>query len=151
MTAPDTPYFNSERTIVLISQLEYVSGPRNITMKPRRTTSLINEILDVAKGSTIPLTSLLARRGPPGSLRYAGRSYPAKRGAFFRESRRPRLGMTITTRATLSRTAYLRGRSVVEARELRAWFNEHAPTSSSNRGYGANWGNWIVDGVLPAN
>lgn len=151
----DTPYFTdgSVYGFVELHHLEYVSGPRNITMKREELTTLINEILDAREG----LPSI-----PPGFIRWRGGDRPVSEGTEVEVILRN--GARVSKKAgalnwdddTHPRDiiAYrvLTDARAVEARELRAWFNEHAPTKFKQGDmvlYRGQLG--IVDGVLPAN
>ena len=138
---------------VLISSLEYVSGPRNITMKREELTTLINEILDAREG----LPSI-----PPDFIRWRGGDCPVSEGTEVEVILRN--GARFSKKAGALNwdddndprdiIAYrvLTDARAVEARELRAWFNEHAPTKFKQGDmvlYRGQLG--IVDGVLPAN
>ena len=123
-------------------------------MKREELTTLINEILDTREG----LPSI-----PPDFIRWRGGDRPVlfdtevevilrngehisehKAGAFdWDDDYHPRdiIAYRVLTDAR-----------AVEARELRAWFNEHAPTKFKQGDmvlYRGRLG--IVDGVLPAN
>ena len=138
---------------VLISSLEYVSGPRNITMNREELTTLINEILDAREG----LPSI-----PPDFIRWRGGDCPVSEGTEVEVILRN--GARFSKKAGALNwdddndprdiIAYrvLTDARAVEARELRAWFNEHAPTKFKQGDmvlYRGQLG--IVDGVLPAN
>ena len=127
----DTPYVTdgSVYGFVKLHHLEHVSGPRNITMNREELTALINDILDAREG----LPSI-----PPGFIRWRGGDCPV--------SEDTQVEVILRNGNRLSRSAGLlnwhldnhpRGiiayrvltdARAVEARELRAWFNEHAPT-----------------------
>ena len=151
----DTPYFTdgSVYGFVKLHHLEHVSGPRNITMNREELTALINDILDAREG----LPSI-----PPDFIRWRGGDCPV--------SEDTQVEVILRNGNRLSRSAGLlnwhldnhpRGiiayrvltdARAVEARELRAWFNEHAPTKFKQGDmvlYRGQLG--IVDGVLPAN
>lgn len=127
----ECPLFNSGTDIayIFLPCIEYVSGPRNITMTREELTALVNDILDAREG----LPSI-----PPGFIRWRGGERPVpfdtevevilrdgarfskKAGAFdWNDDADPRdiIAYRVLTDAR-----------AVEARELRAWFNEHAPT-----------------------
>ena len=138
---------------VLISSLEYVSGPRNITMNREELTTLINEILDAREG----LPSI-----PPDFIRWRGGDCPVSEGTEVEVILRN--GARFSKKAGALNwdddndprdiIAYrvLTDARAVEARELRAWFNEHAPTKFKQGDmvlYRGRLG--IVDGVLPGN
>ena len=138
---------------VCISSLEYVSGPRNITMNREELTALINEILDAREG--IPTI-------PPEFIRWRGGDRPVSEGTGVEVILRN--GEHISEKAVAfdwdddydprDIIAYrvLTDARAVEARELRAWFNEHAPTTFKQGDmvlYRGQLG--IVGGVLPAN
>lgn len=138
---------------VLISSLEYVSGPRKILMNREELTTLINEILDAREG----LPSI-----PPDFIRWRGGDCPVSEGTEVEVILRN--GARFSKKAGALNwdddndprdiIAYrvLTDARAVEARELRAWFNEHAPTKFKQGDmvlYRGQLG--IVDGVLPAN
>lgn len=152
----DIPFFTDGTVtgFVKLHHLEYVSGPRNITMNREELTSLINEVLDARAG--LPTI-------PPDFTRWRGGDRPVlfdtevevilrngehisehKAGAFdWDDDYHPRdiIAYRVLTDAR-----------AVEARELRAWFNEHAPTTFKQGDmvlYRGQLG--IVGGVLPAN
>ena len=122
-------------------------------MKREELTTLINEILDAREG----LPSL-----PPDFIRWRGGDRPVSEGT--------EVEVILRNGARFSRKAgtfdwdddnhprdiiayrVLTDARAVEARELRAWFNEHAPTKFKQGDmvlYRGQLG--IVDGVLPAN
>ena len=127
----ECPLFDSstDTSYILISSLEYVSGPRATTMNREELTSLINEILDTREG----LPSI-----PPDFIRWRGGDRPVSKGT--------EVEVILRNGNRLSRSAgsldwyldnhprdiiayrVLTDARAVEARELRAWFNEHAPT-----------------------
>lgn len=143
----------TDTAYVLLSRLEYVSGPRNLNMTREELTVLINDILDAREG--VPTI-------PPEFTRWRGGDCPVdfdtkvevilrngehiseKAGAFdWDDDYHPRdiIAYRVLTDAR-----------AVEARELRAWFNEHAPTTFKQGDmvlYRGQLG--IVGGVLPAN
>ena len=138
---------------VLISSLEYVSGPRKILMNREELTALINEILDAREG----LPSI-----PPDFIRWRGGDCPVSEGTEVEVILRN--GARFSKKAGALNwdddndprdiIAYrvLTDARAVEARELRAWFNEHAPTKFKQGDmvlYRGRLG--IVDGVLPGN
>jgi len=138
---------------VLISSLEYVSGPRNITMKREELTTLINEILDAREG----LPSI-----PPDFIRWRGGERPVpfdtevevilRDGARFSKKAVALDWDDDNDPRDIIAYRVLTDARAVEARELRAWFNEHAPTKFKQGDmvlYRGQLG--IVDGVLPAN
>lgn len=151
----ECPLFDSstDTAYIFLSGLEYVSGPRNITMKREELTTLINEILDAREG--LPTI-------PPEFTRWRGGERPVP---FDTE-----VEVILRNGNRLSRSAgsldwdmdnhprdiiayrVLTDARAVEARELRAWFNEHAPTTFKQGDmvlYRGQLG--IVGGVLPAN
>ena len=143
----------TDTAYVLISSLEYVSGPRNITMNREELTSLINEVIDTREGlPTIPPEFTRWRGGErpvPFDTEVEvilrdGARFSKKAGTFdWNDDANPRdiIAYRVLTDAR-----------AVEARELRAWFNEHAPTKFKQGDmvlYRGQLG--IVDGVLPAN
>ena len=151
----DMPCFTdgSVYGFVELHRLEYVSGPRNITMNREELTSLINEILDAREGlPTIPPEFTRWRGGErpvPFDTEVEvilrdGARFSKKAGTFdWNDDANPRdiIAYRVLTDAR-----------AVEARELRAWFNEHAPTKFKQGDmvlYRGQLG--IVDGVLPAN
>ena len=151
----DMPYFTNGSVygFVKLHHLEYVSGPRNITMNREELTSLINEILDAREGlPTIPPEFTRWRGGDRPVLFDTevevilrnGEHISEKAGAFnWDDDYDPRdiIAYRVLTDAR-----------AVEARELRAWFNEHAPTTFKQGDmvlYRGQLG--IVGGVLPAN
>lgn len=127
----DTPYFTdgSAYGFVELHHLEYVSGPRNITMNREELTTLINDILDAREG--VPTI-------PPEFTRWRGGERPVSEGT--------EVEVILRNGNRLSRPAgsldwppdnhprdiiayrVITDARAVEARELRAWFNEHAPT-----------------------
>lgn len=127
----ECPIFDSgtDTAYVNLSSLEYVSGPRNITMNREELTTLINDILDAREG--LPTI-------PPEFTRWRGGDRPV---LFDTE-----VEVILRNGNRLSRSAgsldwdmdnhprdiiayrVLTDARAVEARELRAWFNEHAPT-----------------------
>ena len=127
----ECPLFNSGTDIayIFLPCIEYVSGPRNITMTREELTALVNDILDAREG----LPSI-----PPDFIRWRGGDCPV--------SEDTQVEVILRNGNRLSRSAGLlnwhldnhpRGiiayrvltdARAVEARELRAWFNEHAPT-----------------------
>ena len=138
---------------VLISSLEYVSGPRNITMNREELTSLINEILDAREG--LPTI-------PPEFTRWRGGERPVpfdtevevilRDGARFSKKAVALDWDDDNDPRDIIAYRVLTDARAVEARELRAWFNEHAPTKFKQGDmvlYRGQLG--IVDGVLPAN
>ena len=151
----ECPLFNSGTDIayIFLPCIEYVSGPRNITMNREELTSLINDILDAREG----LPSI-----PPGFTRWRGGDCPVSEDTQVEVILRN--GERISDKAGALNwdddnnprdiIAYrvLTDARAVEARELRAWFNEHAPTKFKQGDmvlYRGQLG--IVDGVLPAN
>ena len=127
----DTPYFTdgSVYGFVKLHHLEHVSGPRNITMNREELTALINDILDAREG----LPSI-----PPDFIRWRGGDCPVSEDTQVEVILRN--GERISDKAGALNwdddnnprdiIAYrvLTDARAVEARELRAWFNEHAPT-----------------------
>ena len=151
----DMPCFTdgSVYGFVELHRLEYVSGPRNITMNREELTTLINEILDAREG--LPCI-------PPDFIRWRGGDCPVSEDTQVEVILRN--GERISNKAgalnwdddthPLDIIAYrvITDARAVEARELRAWFNEHAPTKFKQGDmvlYRGQLG--IVDGVLPAN
>lgn len=151
----DTPYFTdgSVYGFVKLHHLEHVSGPRNITMNREELTALINDILDAREG----LPSI-----PPDFIRWRGGDCPV--------SEDTQVEVILRNGNRLSRSAGLlnwhldnhpRGiiayrvltdARAVEARELRAWFNEHAPTKFKQGDMVLYCGQpRVVAGVLPYN
>lgn len=151
----ECPIFDSgtDTAYVNLSSLKYVSGPRKILMNREELTSLINDILDAREG----LPSI-----PPDFIRWRGGDCPVSEGTqvevILRSGNRGSQsagsldwhldncsGGIIAYRVLTDARA-------VEARELRAWFNEHAPTTFKQGDmvlYRGQLG--IVGGVLPAN
>ena len=138
---------------VNLSSLKYVSGPRNITMKREELTTLINEILDAREG----LPSI-----PPDFIRWRGGDCPVSEGTEVEVILRN--GERISNKAgafnwdidnhPLDIIAYrvITDARAVEARELRAWFNEHAPTKFKQGDMVLYRGQLrVVDGVCPNN
>ena len=122
-------------------------------MNREELTTLINEILDAREG----LPSI-----PPDFIRWRGGDCPVSEGTEVEVILRN--GEHISDKAGTFNwdddndprdiIAYrvLTDARAVEARELRAWFNEHAPTKFKQGDmvlYRGQLG--IVDGVLPAN
>lgn len=151
----ECPIFDSgtDTAYVSLSSLKYVSGPRNITMKREELTDLINEILDAREG----LPSI-----PPGFTRWRGGDCPVSGGTRVEVILRN--GERVSNKAGALNwdndyhprdiIAYriITDARTVEARELRAWFNEHAPTKFKQGDmvlYRGRLG--IVDGVCPNN
>ena len=151
----ECPLFGSDTdtTYVSLSSLKYVSGPRNITMNREELTSLINEVLDARAG----LLTI-----PPEFTRWRGGDRPVLFDTEVEVILRN--GEHISEKAVAFNwdddydprdiIAYrvLTDARAVEARELRAWFNEHAPTKFKQGDmvlYRGQLG--IVGGVLPAN
>lgn len=151
----ECPIFDSgtDTAYVNLSSLKYVSGPRNITMNREELTSLINEVLDAREG----LPSI-----PPDFIRWRGGDCPVSEGTEVEVILRN--GGRISNKAGAFNwdidyhprdiIAYrvLTDARAVEARELRAWFNEHTPTTFKQGDmvlYRGQLG--IVGGVLPAN
>ena len=143
----------TDTAYVLLSRLKYVSGPRNITMKREELTVLINDILDARAGlPTIPPEFTRWRGGDRPVLFDTEVEVILRNGARISEKAvafdwdddydpRDIIAYRVITDAR-----------AVEARELRAWFNEHAPTKFKQGDmvlYRGQLG--IVDGVLPAN
>ena len=151
----DTPYFTNGSVIayIFLPCIEYVSGPRNITMNREELTSLINDILDAREG----LPSI-----PPDFIRWRGGDRPVSEGTevevILRSGNRGSQSAgslcwdTDNCSGDIIAYRVLTDARAVEARELRAWFNEHAPTKFKQGDmvlYRGQLG--IVDGVLPAN
>lgn len=127
----DMPCFTdgSVYGFVELHRLKYVSGPRNLNMTREELTTLINEILDAREGlPTIPPEFTRWRGGErpvPFDTEVEvilrdGARFSKKAGTFdWNDDANPRdiIAYRIITDAR-----------AVEARELRAWFNEHAPT-----------------------
>ena len=127
----ECPLFNSGTDIayIFLPCIEYVSGPRNITMTREELTALVNDILDAREG----LPSI-----PPGFTRWRGGDCPVSEDTQVEVILRN--GERISDKAGALNwdddnnprdiIAYrvLTDARAVEARELRAWFNEHAPT-----------------------
>ena len=151
----DMPYFTNGSVygFVKLHYLEYVSGPRNITMNREELTALINEVIDTREGlPTIPPEFTRWRGGErpvPFDTEVEvilrdGARFSKKAVAFdWDDDYDPRdiIAYRVLTDAR-----------AVEARELRAWFNEHAPTTFKQGDmvlYRGQLG--IVGGVLPAN
>lgn len=151
----DIPFFTDGTVtgFVTLHYLEYVSGPRNITMNREELTSLINEVLDARAG----LPSI-----PPDFIRWRGGDRPV---FFYTEVEVIlRNGEHMSEKAgaldwdddynphDIIAYRVLTDARAVEARELRAWFNEHAPTTFKQGDmvlYRGQLG--VVGGVLPAN
>ena len=138
---------------VLISSLEYVSGPRNITMNREELTTLINEVLDAREG----LPSL-----PPGFIRWRGGDCPVSEDTqvevILRNGEREieSAGLLYwdvgNNPSDIIAYRVLTDARAVEARELRAWFNEHAPTKFKHGSMVVCGGRvCIVCGVAPHN
>ena len=132
----DTPYFTNGSVygFVKLHHLEHVSGPRKILMNREELTTLINEILDAREG----LPSI-----PPDFIRWRGGERPVpfdtevklscETERVFPRKPSPSTGMTITTRATLSRTAYLL--TLVQSKPANSVHGSMStPLPSSNRG-----------------
>lgn len=149
------PWFTSGTgtAYVDISSLEYVSGPRKILMNREELTSLINDILDTREGlPTIPPEFTRWRGGDrpvPFDTEVEvilrdGEHISEKAGAFnWDDDYDPRdiIAYRVITDAR-----------AVEARELRAWFNEHAPTKFKQGDMVLYCGQLrVVAGVLPYN
>lgn len=151
----DIPFFTDGTVtgFVELHYLEYVSGPRKILMNREELTTLINEILDAREGlPSIPPDFIRWRGGDcPVSedteveviLRNGDRMYESASSLDWDMDNHPRdiIAYRVLTDAR-----------AVEARELRAWFNEHAPTKFKQGDmvlYRGQLG--IVGGVLPAN
>lgn len=127
----DTPLFTdgASVTFMYIYGLEYVSGPRSITMNREELTTLINEILDAREG----LPSL-----PPDFIRWRGGDCPVSEGTQVEVILRNGDRMSESASSfdwdidnhprDIIAYRVLTAARAVEARELRAWFNEHAPT-----------------------
>lgn len=127
----ECPLFNSGTDIayIFLPCIEYVSGPRNITMTREELTALVNDILDAREG----LPSI-----PPDFIRWRGGDCPVSEDTQVEVILRN--GERISDKAGALNwdddnnprdiIAYrvLTDARAVEARELRAWFNEHAPT-----------------------
>ena len=151
----DIPFFTDGTVtgFVKLHYLEHVSGPRNITMNREELTSLINEVLDARAGlPTIP-PEFTRWRGGDRPVRFDtevevilrnGEHISEKAGAFdWDDDYHPRdiIAYRVLTDAR-----------AVEARELRAWFNEHAPTKFKQGGMVLYRGQLrVVAGVLPYN
>ena len=151
----DIPFFTDGTVtgFVKLHYLEHVSGPRNITMNREELTSLINEVLDARAGlPTIPPEFTRWRGGDRPVLFDTevevilrnGEHISEKAGAFdWDDDYHPRdiIAYRVLTDAR-----------AVEARELRAWFNEHAPTKFKQGGMVLYRGQLrVVAGVLPYN
>lgn len=151
----ECPIFDSgtDTAYVNLSSLKYVSGPRNITMKREELTTLINEILDAREG----LPSI-----PPDFIRWRGGDCPVSEGTEVEVILRN--GERISNKAGAFNwdidhhprdiIAYriITDARTVEARELRAWFNEHAPTKFKQGDMVLYCGQpRVVAGVLPYN
>ena len=151
----DIPFFTDGTVtgFVELHHLEYVSGPRNITMNREELTSLINEVLDAREG--IPTI-------PPEFIRWRGGDRPVSEGTGVEVILRN--GEHISEKAVAfdwdtdncsgDIIAYrvLTDARAVEARELRAWFNEHAPTTFKQGDMVLYRGQLrVVAGVLPYN
>ena len=151
----DIPFFTDGTVtgFVNLRYLKYVSGPRNITMNREELTALINDILDAREG----LPSI-----PPGFIRWRGGDCPVSEGTevevilrngarFSRKAGALNWHLDNHPRDIIAYRVLTDARAV-EARELRAWFNKHAPTKFKQGDmvlYRGQLG--IVDGVLPAN
>lgn len=151
----DIPFFTDGTVtgFVMLHYLEYVSGPRNITMNREELTALIHEILDAREG--IPPI-------PPEFTRWRGGECPVSEGTEVEVILRN--GEHISEKAGAFNwddddhprdiIAYrvLTDARAVEARELRAWFNEHAPTKFKQGDMVLYRGQLrVVDGVCPNN
>ena len=151
----DIPFFTDGTVtgFVKLHYLEHVSGPRNITMNREELTSLINEVLDARAGlPTIPPEFTRWRGGDRPVLFDTevevilrnGEHISEKAGAFdWDDDYHPRdiIAYRVLTDAR-----------AVEARELRAWFNEHVPTKFKQGGMVLYRGQLrVVAGVLPYN
>lgn len=127
----DMPCFTNGSVygFVELHHLEYVSGPRKILMNREELTAMINEVIDTRAG--LPTI-------PPEFTRWRGGDRPVSEGTevevILRSGNRGSQsagslcwdadncsGDIIAYRVITDARA-------VEARELRAWFNEHAPT-----------------------
>lgn len=149
------PLFDSgtDTAYISLSSLEYVSGPRNITMNREELTALINEILDARAGlPTIPPEFTRWRGGDRPVLFDTevevilrnGEHISEKAGAFDWDGDYPPRDIIAYRVLTDARA--------VEARELRAWFNEHAPTEFKQGDMVLYRGQLrVVAGVLPYN
>ena len=151
----ECPLFNSGTDIayIFLPCIEYVSGPRNITMNREELTSLINDILDAREG----LPSI-----PPDFIRWRGGDRPVSEGTevevILRSGNRgsPSAGSLCwdTDNCSGDIIAYrvLTDARAVEARELRAWFNGRAPTKFKQGDMVVCGGRvCIVCGVAPHN
>ena len=151
----ECPLFDSstDTAYVDISSLEYVSGPRKILMNREELTSLINDILDAREG----LPSI-----PPDFIRWRGGDRPEPRSAevevILRNGERisDKAGALHWDDDTHPRDiiAYrvLTDAHAVEARKLRTWFDEHAPTKFKQGDMVLYCGQLrVVAGVLPHN
>lgn len=151
----DMPCFTdgSVYGFVNLHHLEHVSGPRNLNMTREELTVLINDILDAREGlPTIPPEFTRWRGGErpvPFDTEVEvilrdGARFSEKAGAFnWDDDYDPRdiIAYRIITDAR-----------TVEARELRAWFNEHAPTKFKQGDMVLYRGQpRVVAGVLPYN
>ena len=151
----DSPFFTDGTVtgFVKLHYLEHVSGPRNITMNREELTSLINEVLDARAGlPTIPPEFTRWRGGErpvPFDTEVEvilrdGARFSKKAVAFdWDDDYDPRdiIAYRVLTDAR-----------AVEARELRAWFNEHAPTTFKQGDMVLYRGQLrVVAGVLPYN
>lgn len=151
----ECPLFDSstDTAYIFLSGLEYVSGPRNLNMTREELTSLINDILDAREGlPTIPPEFTRWRGGErpvPFDTEVEvilrdGARFSKKAGTFdWNDDADPRdiIAYRVLTDAR-----------AVEARELRAWFNEHAPTKFKQGDMVLYCGQpRVVAGVLPYN
>ena len=151
----DTPYFTNGSVygFVKLHHLEHVSGPRNITMNREELTSLINEILDAREG--LPTI-------PPEFTRWRGGERPVpfdtevevilRDGARFSKKAVALDWDDDNDPRDIIAYRVLTDARAVEARELRAWFNEHAPTKFKHGSMVVCGGRvCIVCGVAPHN
>lgn len=151
----DMPCFTNGAALcfVKLHHLEYVSGPRNITMNREELTALINEVIDTREG--LPTI-------PPEFTRWRGGERPVPFDTEVEVILRN--GEHISKKAVAfdwdddadprDIIAYrvLTDARAVEARELRAWFNEHAPTKFKQGDMVLYRGQLrVVDGVCPNN
>lgn len=127
----DIPFFTDGTVtgFVNLHYLEYVSGPRNLNMTREELTALINEILDAREG----LPSI-----PPDFIRWRGGDCPVsedtqvevilRNGARFSRKAGALNWDNDNNPRDIIAYRVVANPYAVEARELRAWFNEHAPT-----------------------
>lgn len=133
----ECPIFDSgtDTLYVLISSLEYVSGPRNITMNREELTSLINDILDAREG----LPSI-----PPDFIRWRGGDRPVlfdtevevilRNGERFSKKASDLNWGDAGYHRDIIAYRVVADPYAAEARKLRTWFDERAPTKFKQGG-----------------